>query len=161
TIGGDALDPLSTMRIVEILAEADGSVGWCVMVAAQAAWSIPDIDEAIVGEIFTSDDIFAGTISPGSAVPVEGGYRVTGRSQFASGCTHATWLFNDFAILDGEQPRLLPDGTPELRRIFIPSTECEILDTWHTTGLRGSGSHDYVVTDLFVPLERVSAPLPT
>jgi indole-3-acetate monooxygenase len=63
-IGGDALDPLSTMRVIEEAAQADGSVGWSVMVAAQAAWSNPHLDEEIAATVFNCDDVFAGTLGP-------------------------------------------------------------------------------------------------
>jgi alkylation response protein AidB-like acyl-CoA dehydrogenase len=150
-IGGDELDPLSTMRVIEEVARADGSTGWCVMVAAQCAWGLPSLDQDTVAGVFNRDDIFASSISPGTAVAVDGGYRATGRWTFASGCRHATWIWGTCRIVEGEQVRQLPDGTPETRNLFFRAADCQILDTWHTTGLRGTGSHDFAVTDVFVP----------
>ena len=56
-------------------------------------------------------------------------------------------------VLDGDTPRLGPDGTPVTRLLFFRAQDCEILDTWHSIGLRGTGSHDYTVTNVFVPAE--------
>src|SRR6185369_8217171 len=80
-----------------------------------------------------------------------GGYRVTGRWPLGSGCQHSAWIVGGCRILDGEQPRVGADGAPVTRILFFPAAECEILDTWHSIGLRGTGSHDYTVTDVFVP----------
>lgn len=91
---------------------------------------------------------------------VDGGYRATGRWPFASGCTHATWIIGGCRAIDGDQPRAGPDGAPERRWLFFRATDCELLDTWYTTGLRGTGSHDYAVADLFVPNALASAPVP-
>ena len=158
-IGGAALDPRSAMRVVEAVARADGSVGWCVHVAAQASWALPALDEDVVAGIFTRDDVLAGSIGPGRAVAVDGGYRATGRFPFASGCTHATWLAGVCEIRDGDRPRALPDGRPERRSLFFRPADCEILDTWDTTGLRGTGSHDFAVADVFVPAALATGPL--
>ena len=85
---------------------------------------------------------------------MEGGYRVTGRWQMGSGCQHTNWLVGGCRIFDGEEPRLNADGTPARRMLFFPTEDCEIIDTWHTAGLRGTGSHDYAVSDVFVPATR-------
>ncbi|HEY0726244.1 MAG TPA: hypothetical protein VGD41_20150, partial [Pyrinomonadaceae bacterium] len=90
----------------------------------------------------------------GNAVAVDGGYRVTGRWPLGSGCQHSAWIVGGCRVLDGAEPRLGSDGMPITRLLFFPSEECEILDTWHSIGLRGTGSHDYTVTDVFVPAAR-------
>jgi alkylation response protein AidB-like acyl-CoA dehydrogenase len=84
------------------------------------------------------------------AIPVPGGYRVTGRVPFISTCQNATWYTANARIGEGEQ---LPQGTapPALVRVFLPMEACEIIDTWHVLGMRGTGSHDVAVTDVFVP----------
>jgi alkylation response protein AidB-like acyl-CoA dehydrogenase len=68
-----------------------------------------------------------------------------------SGCQHCAWIVGGCRIVDGDQPRLGTDGTPVTRILFFPAAACEILDSWNSIGLRGTGSHDYTVTDLFVP----------
>jgi alkylation response protein AidB-like acyl-CoA dehydrogenase len=78
--------------------------------------------------------------------PVDGGFRVTGRWPFASGCQHCQWLVGG---------GLIPDhgGTPALRLFLFPTAEVEVIDTWHVAGLAGTGSHDIAVQDVFVPYE--------
>ena len=99
--------------------------------------------------------ITGGAFRPfGQAVVVDGGYRVSGRRPLGSGCQHCAWIVGGCRILDGDQPRLGADGTPVMRILFFPAAACEILDTWHSIGLRGTGSHDYAVADLFVPAAR-------
>ena len=108
-------------------------------------------------EIFGSDPHVrtAGALRPfGTAVVVDGGYRVTGRWPLGSGCQHSAWIVGGCRILDGAEPRVRADGTPITRLLFFPAAECEVLDTWHSIGLRGTGSHDYVVNDVFVPAPR-------
>jgi indole-3-acetate monooxygenase len=99
--------------------------------------------------------ITGGAFRPtGQALVVDGGYRVTGRWPLGSGCQHSAWIVGGCRILDGDQPRLGADGIPVTRLLFFPANSCEILDTWHSIGLRGTGSHDYAVADLFVPATR-------
>ncbi len=108
--------------------------------------------EAIYGD---PDAITAGAFRPnGSAVEVEGGYRVTGRWPFGSGACHATWFLVGALIVRDGEPMIGPSGMPMMRELWFPAQDTEIIDTWTTTGLRGTASHDYAVEDLFVPAER-------
>jgi indole-3-acetate monooxygenase len=158
-LGGETLEPVGMMRVVEELAQADGSAGWAVMVAAQCATFIPQLDLKDAQAVFSADDILAGTAGitgRGTAVQEGDGYRANGRFAFASGCTHASWLVATFTIMEGGQPRTTSDGRPEFRMMFMPPGDCQILDTWYTTGMRGSGSNHFEVRDVFVPAIRVS-----
>ena len=88
------------------------------------------------------------------AVETGDGYTVNGRWAFASGCTHADWIFvNCLVVRDGETP-VGSDGLPLMRVMGVPAAEIDVVDTWRTTGLAGSGSHDVAVEDVFVPAER-------
>src|SRR5262249_34007085 len=95
----------------------------------------------------------------GSAVAVDGGYRLTGRWPFASGCRHATWLSRIAALAQpaGRQRRG-EDGTLEVRSFFFPAGHAEILDVWDVNGLRGTGSDTFAVTDVFVPTRHTLSP---
>jgi len=156
-LGGEEVDPLVLARIIEEVAKADSSVGWCVMIGAQAAWESAFLPEEAAQEIFGRNPqvVVGGVVIPtGKAVAVAGGYRVSGRWAFASGCQHSTWLFGNCVLLDGDTPRLGPKGAPEMRLMVFSAADCTILDTWTVTGLRGTGSHDFTVTEAFVPSAR-------
>ncbi len=90
----------------------------------------------------------------GKATRVPGGYRVDGRFPFASGCHHCEWLWLGCVVIEDGSPRTDANGVPETRQCFVRLSQCEILDTWYTTGLRGTGSNDIAVRDAFVPHEQ-------
>lgn len=157
-LGGLQVDLLSFLRVVELISEADGSAGWNLAnnaINELMALSLPD---AGVEEIFKDgpDTIFAGTGVPGGGTgrAVEGGYLVSGRWPFGSGCQESQWMVANFEITDGDHVRHEPDGTPALHRAFFRTDECTVFDTWDMTGMRGTGSHDWAVADVFVPERR-------
>jgi alkylation response protein AidB-like acyl-CoA dehydrogenase len=85
---------------------------------------------------------------------VEGGYRVSGRWELASGSSHANWYIAGAMVMRDGAPIIEPNGWPRMREFFVPAAEAEIIDTWESTGLRGTASHDYEVRDVFVPHQR-------
>src|SRR6201999_3991631 len=87
------------------------------------------------------------------AVVVDGGYRVTGREGFSTGCRHASWIAAHTTVVENGEVRQR-DGKPEARYCLIPVAQVELLDTWHTRGMRGTGTHHFEVKDVFVPAER-------
>src|SRR6266566_4378199 len=156
-IGGEEADPMTLVRVVEEISRADGAAGWCMAIAGGYGAFGGYLQKEAALEIYGSDPLVraAGGLRPsGNAMVVDGGYRVTGRWPLGSGCQHSAWIVGGCRILDGDQPRLTADGTPVTRILFFPAAECEILDTWHSIGLRGTGSHDYAVADAFVPSAR-------
>jgi len=150
--GGLDLTPTDGIAVFEELARADASVAWCVWngnthwVAAQLP---PQTMRAIHGEpeIITANS----TRASGQAHLVPGGYRVSGRWSLVSGCELASWMVLWCVVNEEGKPRLTPSGSPENRFMLLPAAECEIVDTWTVGGLRGTGSHDVVVRDAFVP----------
>jgi alkylation response protein AidB-like acyl-CoA dehydrogenase len=154
--GGPELDFLSQMRVIEALSIADASAGWCAMIGVDGGYMTAYIDQTVARGMYADiDSVTAVTFAPpGRAVETRNGFTVNGRWPFASGCQHAAWLIGHFAIFDGDSPRLQPNGLPETRFGFLPAKECEIIDTWRTNGLRGSGSHDWTVKDRFIPEAR-------
>jgi alkylation response protein AidB-like acyl-CoA dehydrogenase len=158
TLGGAEVDVETSVRIVEELSRLDGAVGWNVMIAANTSILWANLESHVAAEMMADDrtTVIAGTVTSGSgtAVPTPGGFRVTGRWPFASGCLQADWLVSVCQIVEGGEPRRAPDGTPRTYTFVLPAAECEILDTWHTVGLRGTGSHDFQVKGLFVPEAR-------
>jgi len=154
--GGAAADPTTLYRVVEELAQADGSTGWVTTLIGSYGLLGGLLAEEAGHEIYAAPDAaVAGTLARlGIARVVDGGYRVSGHWPYASGISHATWVLGGCQIFEGDRPRLLPDGTPDGRILFFPRADVEIIDTWHTTGLRGTGSNDYRVQDVIVPARR-------
>jgi len=158
-LGGLQTDPLTYLRAVELLAEGAGSVGWNIAnnsVGQLVTLGLPDEG---VDEIYAhgADTVIAGTAVPGGgqALPVEGGYRVSGRWSFGSGCQESAWMLGSFQVLDGGQPRRRPDGGSLYWRGVFPRAEAEIVPgSWDVAGLRGTGSFDWTVEDVFLPERR-------
>jgi alkylation response protein AidB-like acyl-CoA dehydrogenase len=155
--GGSGADLITTMRAVEEISVADASAGWCAAIGSGSIGT-PGINDAVAREILKPGIAVCGVGSPsGRAIPVDGGYRITGRWAYASGCQNSEWIFMGNIVFDGDKPRLGPSGMPDFRLAVVPTHEIEILDTWHVSGLRGTGSHDVTASDLFVPEERTAA----
>jgi len=155
-LGGFEADPRTAIEVLEEVAKADGAAGWCLMVAITSSLVAGYLEDDTAREIFGEPgSIASGVFAPRAmARVVEGGYRVTGRWTFASGCQHATWLLGGAVILDGNGPKLLAGNVPETRMMLFPAAEVTIHDTWNVVGLSGTGSHDIEVTDAFVPAAR-------
>ena len=152
--GGPELSLADFVRVIEALARSDGSVAWCVTNGGAYSRFSGFLPEAVARRIFVEERaVVAGNMGPiGRAVPVPGGYRVTGRWPYGSGITHSGWVLGNCVVLDeGGAPRPGPSGAADTRIVFFPAAEAEVIDTWDVGGLRGTGSHDYRVADLFVP----------
>ncbi|HWF53056.1 MAG TPA: acyl-CoA dehydrogenase family protein [Solirubrobacteraceae bacterium] len=151
-VGGAELAPAIALRCAEEIARGDASAGWCVSIAITSSLLAAYLPEESREELFGGGrGVAAGVWAPrGTARAVDGGVVVSGRWAFCSGITHADLLFAG-CIVDGAQ-----DGAPPTPSVVaLPTPELEILDTWHTLGLRGTGSHDAVAVDVFVPAARV------
>lgn len=157
-IGGKEAKPTELMRIIETVAAADGSVGWCTMIGAANNISAGYMGETGAKEVFTAPaGPTAGIAAPmGVAVPVDGGFRVSGRWSFASGITHCTWLWAGCVVMENGQPRMTPQG-PAIVHVCLPVSDAVIHDTWQVSGLCGTGSNDFSATDVYVPQRRVFA----
>ena len=155
--GGLDLTPLEALDVYEELARADASVAWCVW-NGNVNWTTARLSKEVAQAIFADPDmILANSTRPtGQAVVVEGGYRVTGRWALVSGCQLSAWFILMCLVHEDDKPRLTPSGTPESRFMLCPAADCEIIDTWTVGGLRGTGSHDVVVHNLFVPVRHAS-----
>ncbi|MGH9228341.1 MAG: acyl-CoA dehydrogenase family protein [Acidimicrobiales bacterium] len=151
--GGAGVDLATSMRVYEELSRADASVGWTVGIGAGNWLDLVGLPRSTFDALFANGPgvKIAGAFNPaGVAVPAEGGYRVTGRWAFVSGSQHCEWIYGN-CIEEGAAG----DGhMPPLRMVVFRAGEVEIEDTWSVSGLCGTGSHDIVADDVFVPAER-------
>ncbi|WP_437639736.1 acyl-CoA dehydrogenase family protein [Sorangium sp. So ce854] len=159
--GGFEVDLRTGMDVLETLARADGATGWTVMLGSESPHLFALLPRARFDAVYAGgpDVIIGGGFNAqGEAHVTEGGYRVTGRWSFASGCEHADWLFGNCVLMDGGRPRMGAAGDagdmPETRGMLFPAREARILDTWSVLGLRGTGSHDIAIEGAFCPEER-------
>jgi alkylation response protein AidB-like acyl-CoA dehydrogenase len=156
SLGGPELHPAALLDVLAALAAGDASAAWCAMIASTssvlAAWLPPETARLVYGP---EGSISGGVFAPrGLARRVDGGFRVSGRWAFASGCSHCAWLMGG-CFVEGEGGReTLAPGVPDVRLLLFPREQAKILDTWDVVGLSGTGSHDIEVRDLFVPAGR-------
>ena len=150
--GGPELDPLTQFRVIEALAMAEGSAGWCAMIGCDGgyvtAFLDQDIGRAMYPDLRVATAVAATTTGQAQRVP--GGYRVSGRFPFVSGCHHCEWAWLGCVVVENGLALTQENGVPETRQCLVHMSQCEILDTWYTTGLRGTGSNDIMVRDVFV-----------
>lgn len=155
-IGGAEIDFPTYVQVLEEIGKADASTAWivnqCATFSTYAARMSPEVARKVW--IDTPRSIVSNTPAPNAqAVVVPGGYRVTGRQGFSTGCRHASWIAAHATVIENGSPRL-KEGKPETRYCIMPIAEVELLDTWHVRGMRGTGTHHFAVKDVFVPEER-------
>jgi alkylation response protein AidB-like acyl-CoA dehydrogenase len=154
SLGGAEATPLAYMQVLEEIAAADGSTAWCLGQGLGCSLASAFLHHDAAAEIFdTPDGVLAwGPPSGAKAIVTDGGYQVTGRWRFASGAPNCTWFGGHSVICDADgTPRKGADGKPMVRTMLFPKSSAEVIDVWDVLGLRGTGSNDYTVNDLFVP----------
>ena len=158
--GGPEVDPLTQIQAVEALSMKDASVGWTAMLGLHAGFYITYLDQEVAREMYPDLGAFTGGVTrpAGKAEAVDGGYRVSGRWTFGSCCQNSAWLFSGCFVFEDGQRRTGVNGAPEIRLCYLPGDAVEVIDTWTSTGLRGTGSHDYAIADFFVPAEHTFDP---
>jgi indole-3-acetate monooxygenase len=152
--GGDQIEPTTYFSAVEEIARHDASVAWIVFVANSAALIAAFLELEAARSIFADPRTVVAWGPPNAtrALAVEGGYRVSGTWDFASGCRHANWMGAHCHVSEADGSlRLNRHGQPTIRTLLFPAERASVLDTWNVIGLRGTGSDSYRVTDLFVP----------
>ncbi|HYZ21016.1 MAG TPA: acyl-CoA dehydrogenase family protein, partial [Rhodopila sp.] len=161
--GGYELPPAECMEVFEAVARIDPAAAWNLEMNQAIACYVAWLSDEGADDIFRDGiPVIAGALyPPGSGIRVEGGWRITGRVPFGSGCHHADWLALPFVEMDGDKPRVDREtGQPVPLGAFFPRAQAEILDTWHTLGMRGTGSADYAVSDVFVPDHLIASVCP-
>jgi len=157
SLAGGEVDPVTFVQVIEEVAKHDASAAWCLCQAAGCSMTAAYLQSAEARTIFGDREAVLawGPSLDARAVAGDGGYRITGTWSFASGCRHASWLGGYCAIQEADgSPRRRADGTPDGRTMLFPAASATLIDVWQVTGLRGTGSDTFTVTDLFVPRER-------
>jgi alkylation response protein AidB-like acyl-CoA dehydrogenase len=156
---GLEVHPLTFVTVLEELARADAATAWCVMTGSTAGVLSAYMSKEGADELWGSNPevVMASIFAPmGRAVREAGGYRVSGRWPFASGCRGASWHAGGCFVMNDGKPELDADGRPINLQVFFPATESTIHDTWKVSGLRGTGSHDIEVDGILVPESRTA-----
>jgi alkylation response protein AidB-like acyl-CoA dehydrogenase len=152
--GGLELDLPAALKIIAALARVDGSVGWTAMIASVGSILASSLPRETYELVYQNgpDVTFAGSIQPtGMAEATAGGWRVSGRWAFASGCQHADWMVGFCIMTKSGNPLLGERGRPLVRGFVLPAHDWRIEDTWYVAGLKGTGSHHIALKDMVVP----------
>jgi 3-hydroxy-9,10-secoandrosta-1,3,5(10)-triene-9,17-dione monooxygenase len=148
--GGYEADPVDFFRVIRAISSACGSTGWVCSVVSVHNWQLglfPDQAQRDIWGEDTSARASSSYAPTGTARKVDGGYRLDGRWSFSSGCDHATWVLLGGIVTDDDKPI-------DFCTFLLPRGDYAVEDVWHTVGLRGTGSNDIVVSDVFVPAHR-------
>ncbi|MGE0679797.1 MAG: acyl-CoA dehydrogenase family protein [Candidatus Binatia bacterium] len=154
TLSGFEVPPHVLYRVVEEVARIDGSTGWCAFIGAVVSVFGAFLPDVVAEQIFGSDPdvILAGALfPPGTAKVCDGGYIVSGRWSYASGCHGCSWMIGGCIVLENGQRRLTGEA-PEMRIVYVPRDKATIVeDSWQVSGLAGTGSNDFTLEEVFVP----------
>ena len=153
SVGGFETEPSVQIECIEAASRADGASGWNLMIGIEVMGFLgAALQQDVASRLFADPAVIAsGALNPlGRATREAGGLRISGQWPFASGCQNSQYFWGQCVVHSESE-------APALREAVMPIEELEILDTWHVSGLRGTGSHDVRVSDLFVPDEMTTA----
>ena len=162
SLGGLEVDPVTCSLLAEEIAGFDSAAGWALQAGNSGAWWAARLPGEGVEEIYADNPsavMSAAFHPPQQARETAGGYRIAGRGPLASTIHDAEWLFLTALVMEGDQPRM-PDGVPQVIGLVLRTQEVEIVDTWHSLGMRGTDSNDVVIHDVFVPSSRTFPLMP-
>jgi alkylation response protein AidB-like acyl-CoA dehydrogenase len=155
-LGGAGMDPVQHFDLTLEVSRYDACAGWNYGLGTISGVLAGGLPPEAARKVFSTPECAqAGSAPPqGRAVATEGGYRVTGRWGWASGIHQARRVIGGCIVYDGDTPRVGPNGAPVVLHVLVPIEEVEVLDTWRTGGMRGTGSTEFAMHDVFVPAER-------
>ena len=151
--GGHECDPLTVAKLVEEVASHNTAAGWSMMVANVSTWWCSRLPGKGIEEIYKNgpDTLIAGAFHPPMmATPVKGGYHINGRSPLTSNVHEAQWIFVTALVMEQGQVKM-NNGIPEVIGVLMNPEHCQIIDTWHTLGMKATDSNDVAANDVFVP----------
>lgn len=161
-LGGLAQDPNTLYEICETLASANGSAGWCIFIGSTSQYLLGALAQEQQHEMMTDINVITSGVfaDMGTALNEERdnkpGYLINGHWRWGSGCRNAAWISGGIHEIDGNGDAHQSTGSV-LTRVFFKPEEIEILDNWHVSGMRGSGSSDYRVENVWVPAARMAS----
>lgn len=156
--GGLELPPSETAQMVELLAQGDGAAAWCSFIGATSGTVLALIPEASAREIFHSPEVrICGVFAPnGRAEHSDGGFQVTGRWAWGSGTQNADYILAGSFLTKGGEIETSESGAPRSHMMIVPASSVRFHDTWHVSGLCGTGSTDFEIDNVFVPEARAT-----
>jgi alkylation response protein AidB-like acyl-CoA dehydrogenase len=160
--GGSEVDPVTVARVVEEVSLFDSAAGWAFQAGNTGAWWASRMSPEGAAELFADgpDCLMAASFSPPHrAEQVAGGYRFTGRGPLASTIRDASWVLMSAIVFDADTPRMTPFG-PEIISLVLPTADVDVVDTWHSMGMRGTDSQDVGASGVFVPASRTFGLVP-
>ncbi len=158
-VGGLAASPAALCRVCETLASANGSAAWCVFIGATSQYLFGAAEPSLLEQLLADPGVITSGVFADSgtvrfqARDGEPGYLVNGHWRWASGCHNAAWISGGIHEVDEAEEPVSRDAP--LSRVFFQPREIDILDNWHVSGLKGTGSSDFVARDVWVPADRV------
>ncbi len=155
-LGGLELPPFEFMQVIETISEADASAGWCAMIAVTSTLGAAYMGEQTAKGIFGPNDVITGGVfAPmGKAEDKGDHYVLSGQWQWGSGSANCSWLGGGALIFKDDELLKFDNGAPYHRMLFFPVDDVEYIDSWHVSGMKGTGSGDFSVKNIKVPKER-------
>jgi alkylation response protein AidB-like acyl-CoA dehydrogenase len=159
SLGGEEAEPAELLRAAEALAEGDAAAGWCVAICATSGMLGAYLDPEAAAAVYSDPaGVVGGVFAPsGRAVAQDDRLVVSGRWRFCSNVDNCDWLMGGCIVFDGDAPRTLDSGRPDIRLVLMPADAVDVIDTWSVSGLRATGSHDIAVDGLEVPAARAAS----
>ena len=159
-LGGLGMSPAAFCELCETLAESNGSAAWCIFIGATSQYLFGALPDAQLKTMLENPNVITSGVfaDSGSAQYAardgKPGYLINGHWRWGSGCRNAEWISGGIHEIDANGEAV--SGTPTLTRVFFRPDEIDIVDNWHVSGMRGSGSSDYVAKNIWVPAERMA-----
>ncbi|MBL6688171.1 MAG: acyl-CoA dehydrogenase family protein [Pseudomonadales bacterium] len=159
-LGGLGVSPATFCRICETLAAGNGSTAWCVFIGATSQYLFGALPEDLLNDMLQDPNVItSGVFADSGTAQFESrdgnpGYRVNGHWRWGSGCRNAAWISGGIHEVDDKGERI--NRSPALTRVFFKPEEIQIQDNWHVSGMKGSGSSDYIAENVWVPAHRLA-----
>ena len=160
SLGGLGISPTTFCQLCETLAKANGSTAWCIFIGATSQYLFGALPQTQLQRMLENPNVITSGVFADSGTALyeerdgQAGYLINGHWRWGSGCRNAEWISGGIHEVGAQGEAVV--GTPLLTRVFFRPEEIEIADNWHVSGMRGSGSSDYVAKNVWVPSERMA-----